>query len=61
LEEGSVHRKVSTYTLQHNTEKRRYTSTPRAVFRHPIPVFERPENIRTLDHAVILTGTRQMI
>jgi len=49
--EVSAHRCTSTYTGQHNTEKRRYTSMPRAGFNPTIPVFERSRIIRALDRA----------
>jgi hypothetical protein len=40
LDGGSAHRKVSTYTVQHNTESGGNTSTPRAGFKSRTPVFQ---------------------
>jgi len=53
LDGGSARRKATTYTGQHNTEKRGHTSMPRAGFEPMIPVFERLKNVRALDRAVI--------
>jgi hypothetical protein len=53
---GSARRKASTYTGQHNTEKRGHTAMPRAGFEPTIPVFERLKPVRALDYAVIVTG-----
>jgi len=36
------------HTGQHNTEKRRHTSMPRAGFEPATPVFERPKIVRAL-------------
>jgi hypothetical protein len=41
LDGGSARREASTYTVQHNTEKRGHTFIPRAGFEPAIPVFER--------------------
>jgi hypothetical protein len=46
LDGGSARRKASTYTGQHNTEKRGHTSMPRVGFEPKIPVFERPKTVR---------------
>jgi hypothetical protein len=48
--------KASTYTGQHNTEKHRHTSMPRAGFEPAIPMFERPKTVRALDRAAVDTG-----
>jgi len=56
LDGGSARRKATTYTGQHNTEKRGHTSMPRAGFEPTIPVFERSKTVRALDRAVIGTG-----
>jgi len=37
---GSAHHKASTYKGQHNTERRRHTSRPRAEFEPTITMFE---------------------
>jgi len=57
LDGGSAKRKASTYTGQHNTDKRRHTSMPRARFEPAIPDFERSKAVRALDRALIGTGT----
>jgi hypothetical protein len=49
----------STYTGQHNTEKHRHTSMPRAEFEPVIPIFERPKTVLALDHAAIETGKKK--
>jgi len=41
LDGGSARRKATTYTGQHNTEKRGHTSMPRAGFEPKIPVLDR--------------------
>jgi len=56
LNGGSAHRKATTYTGKHNTEKRGHTSMPRAGFKPTIPLFERSKAVRALDRAVIQTG-----
>jgi hypothetical protein len=56
LDGGSARRKASTYTGQHNKEKRGHTSMPRAGFEPTIPMFERPKTVRASDHAAIGTG-----
>jgi len=43
--------KASTYTGQHNTEKRWHTSMPRAGFEPATPVFERSKTVRPLGPA----------
>jgi hypothetical protein len=48
--------KASTYTGQHNTEKHRHTSMPRAGFEPAIPMFEGPKTVLSLDRAAIETG-----
>jgi len=53
---GSVQRKASIYTGQHNTERRRQTSMPRAGFEHAISMFERPKTLLDLDRSAIETG-----
>jgi len=53
---GSVRRKASTYTGQHNTEKHGHTSMPRAGFVPAIPMFERPKTVLALDRAATGTG-----
>jgi hypothetical protein len=53
---GSVQRKASTYTGQHNTERRRQISMHRAGFESAIPMFERPKTVLALDRSVIETG-----
>jgi len=40
LDGGSARRKATTYTGEHNTQKRGHTSMPRAGFEIMIPVFE---------------------
>jgi len=47
---------ASTYTGQHNTEKRRHISMSRAGFEPAIPVFERPKTVRAFERAAIGTG-----
>jgi len=54
---GSARRKASTYTGQHNTEKHRHTSMPRAGFEAAIPMLERSKTVLALDRAAIETGT----
>jgi hypothetical protein len=56
MDGGSARRKASTYTGQHNTEKHRHTSMPRAGFENAIPMFERPKTVLALDRAAIGTG-----
>jgi hypothetical protein len=41
--------KASTYTGQHNTERRRHTSMPRAGFEPAIPMFEWPKTVLALE------------
>jgi hypothetical protein len=41
---------------QHNTEKRRYTSMPRAGFEPAISTFERPKTVLGSDRSAIQTG-----
>jgi hypothetical protein len=53
---GSVQRQASTYTGQHNTERRRQTYMPRAGFEPVIPMFERPKTVLGLDRSAIETG-----
>jgi hypothetical protein len=57
MDGGSVRRKASTYTGQHNTVKRRHTSMPRAGFDPTIPVFALSKTVRVLDRMSIGTGT----
>jgi len=57
LNGGSAHRKASTYTGQHNTEKCGHTSMPLAGFEATIPVIERSKTIRALDRAATGVGT----
>jgi hypothetical protein len=49
LDGGSAHLKASTYTGQHNTEKRGHISMPRARFETTIQVFERSKTVRGSD------------
>jgi len=56
LDGGSAHRKATTYTGQHNTEKHGHRSMPRAGFEHTIPVLERLKTVRFLDRAATGTG-----
>jgi hypothetical protein len=56
LDGGSARRKVTTYTGQHNTEKRGHTSMPRAGFEPTIPVFEWSNTVRALDRVAIRTA-----
>jgi hypothetical protein len=56
LDGGSARRKVSTYTAQHNTEKRGHTSVPRAGLEPTICVFQGSKIIRTEGHAATGTG-----
>jgi len=58
---GSVQRKVSTYTGQHNTERRRQTSMPRAGFEPAIPILERPKIVLALDCPAIETGNESFM
>jgi len=44
----------STYTGQHNTEKRGHISMPRAGFEPAIPVFERSKTVRWQRYALRL-------
>jgi hypothetical protein len=48
LDGGSAHRKVTTYTGEHNSEKHGHISMPRAGFEPTIPVFERLKTARPL-------------
>jgi hypothetical protein len=57
LDRGSARRKASTYTGQHNTEKRGHTSMPLVGFEPTIPVFEWPKTVRVLDRVATGTGT----
>jgi hypothetical protein len=50
---GSVQRKASTCTGQHNTEKRRHTSMPRA-----ISTFDQPKTVVASDFSAIETGQK---
>jgi hypothetical protein len=52
--------KASTYTGQHNTEKHRHTSMPRAGFEPEISTFERPKTVLALDRAATETGHFQI-
>jgi hypothetical protein len=52
--------KASTYTGQHNTERRRHTSVPRAGFEPAIPMFEWPKTVLDLDRAAIEPGKTQI-
>jgi hypothetical protein len=45
------------HTGQHNTEKRRHISMPRAGFGPAIPMFERPKTVLALDRATIEIGS----
>jgi len=56
LDGGSARRKATTYTGQHNTEKRGHTSMPRAGFEPMIPIFERSKTVRASDRAASGTG-----
>jgi hypothetical protein len=56
LDGGTAHRKATTYTGEHKTEKREYTSMPRARFEPTIPVLERSKTVRASDGAAIRTG-----
>jgi len=47
LDEGSTHRKVSTYTGQNKTDKRGYTFMCREGFEPRIPVLEKSKIILT--------------
>jgi len=58
LDGGSALFKATTYTRQHNTEKRGHTYMPRTEFEPTIPVFERSKKVRALDRAA--TGTGQL-
>jgi hypothetical protein len=49
--------KASTYTGQHNTEKHRYTSMPRAEFEPAVPMFEQPKTVLALDRVAIENGS----
>jgi hypothetical protein len=51
----SALRKATTYTGQHNTEKRAHMSMPRAGFEPTIPAFEWLKTVRVLDRAAIGT------
>jgi hypothetical protein len=53
LDGGSARHKSTTYTGQHNTEKRGHTSMPRAGFEPTILVFERLKTVRALDLAAL--------
>jgi len=54
--QGIGHLKASTYTGQHNIEKRGHTSMSLAEFEPTIPVFELSETVRKLDCAVTGVG-----
>lgn len=54
---GSDHRKGSTDTAQHNTEKHGNTSTPRAGFEPAIPVLVVSKTICDLDCAAAVIGS----
>jgi hypothetical protein len=56
LDGGSACRKATTYTGQHNAEKRRNTFMPRAGIEPTIPEFERSKIVRTSDRAATGTG-----
>jgi hypothetical protein len=58
LDGGSAYRKASTYTGQHDTEKRGHTSMPRAGFEHAIPVFELSKTVGALDRAATGAGLK---
>jgi hypothetical protein len=53
---GSARCKASTYTGQHNTEKRKDPCLEWDGFEPTIPVFERPKTVLALDCAVSGTG-----
>jgi hypothetical protein len=53
---GSIHRRASTYTEQHNTEKRRHTAMLVAGFEVPTPVLEWSYVICVVDCAATGTG-----
>jgi len=57
LDGRSARREVTTYTRQHNTQKRGHTSIPRARFEPTIPVFERLKAVRASDRTTIGTGS----
>jgi hypothetical protein len=61
LDGGSARRKASTYTGQHNKEKRWHTSMPRAGRESAILVFERLKTVRALDRAAIGAGSSLII
>jgi hypothetical protein len=46
-------------TTQHNKERRRQTSMPRAGFEAAIPMLERPKTVLALDRSAIETGVLQ--
>jgi hypothetical protein len=48
------------HTGQHNTEKRRHTSMPRAGFQPAISTFERPKTVLASDRSDIETGYYKM-
>jgi hypothetical protein len=56
---GSARRKATTYTGQHNTEKRGHTSMSRARFEPMIPVFERLKMVSASDRAATGTGLQR--
>jgi len=56
LDRGSAHHKASTYTGQHDTEKRRHTSMPWAGHEPTIPVFKWLKTAHALDHMATGTG-----
>jgi hypothetical protein len=57
---GSARRNATSYTGQHNTEKRGQTFMPVAGFEPTIPVFELLNTISALDRAAIGTGNQGM-
>jgi len=56
LDGGLARRKATTYTGQHNREKRGHTSMLLAEFEPMIPVFERLKTVRALYRPSIGTG-----
>jgi hypothetical protein len=60
LDGRSARRKATTYTGQHNTEKRGHTSMPGAGFERTIPEFERLKTGRDLDRATTGNGVKNI-
>jgi len=48
---GLAQHKASTYTGQHNTEKRGQTSMPGVGYKTTIPVFKQMKTVHASDHA----------